>query len=34
MPWWKTIMLAAIAVVLSAIATGILAYVLDHILWE
>jgi hypothetical protein len=33
-PWWQTIMLAAIAMLLSAIATGSLAFVVDHILWE
>jgi hypothetical protein len=33
-PWWQTIMLAAIAVMLSAIATGSLAFIVDHILWE
>jgi hypothetical protein len=32
--WWHTIMLAAASLLLSAIVTGCLAYIADHILWE
>jgi hypothetical protein len=34
MPWWKTVMLATIAVLLSAVATGSVAFIVDHLLWE
>jgi hypothetical protein len=34
MPWWKTVMLAAIAVLLSAVVIGSLAFVIDHLLWK
>jgi hypothetical protein len=34
MPWWKTVMLAAIAALLSAVVTGSPAFVIDHLLWE
>jgi hypothetical protein len=32
--WWHMIMLAAASLLLSAIITGCLAYIADHILWE
>jgi hypothetical protein len=34
MPWWKTVILAIIAVLLSAVVTGSVAFILDHLLWE
>jgi hypothetical protein len=34
MPWWKTVILATIAVLLSAVFTGSVAFILDHLLWE
>ena len=34
MPWWKTVILATIAVLLSAVFTGSVAFILDHLLWD
>jgi hypothetical protein len=34
MPWWKTVILAIIAVLFSAVITGSVAFILDHLLWE
>jgi hypothetical protein len=34
MPWWKTVILATIAMLLSAVFTGSVAFILDHLLWE
>jgi hypothetical protein len=33
-PWWQTVVLAAIAAVVSAVATGSLAIIVDHSLWS
>jgi hypothetical protein len=34
MPWGKTVILAIIAVLFSAVVTGSVAFILDHLLWE
>jgi hypothetical protein len=34
MSWQKTLILAGVSLVLSAVVTGLVAFIADHILWE
>jgi hypothetical protein len=34
MPWWQAMLLLALSVLVSAVVTGSIAFIVDHILWE
>jgi hypothetical protein len=34
MSWHKTLILAGVSLVVSALTTGSLAFIVDHLLWE